>query len=101
MRFIALVGWALAGALFVGNRRLIAQMERLGPPLLPLLPDVQDGYRVKLSCPVCNWTATATGADREAAIEIGTAYIEAHNQLMGHILEGTPKTGYFRGEPLN
>lgn len=58
-------------------------------------------YRVRLSCPVCDWLDTVVREDRASAIAEGNRRILAHTTDAGHRLSGEPHSGYFRGEPLN
>lgn len=102
---VALTGWLVAGTVFIRYRRLQRTSQNIVAESIRVVSEAQavmaDVYRVKLSCPVCDWTDVVVRETRVAAMAEGNARIFTHNLTMDHQLSGTPRPGYFRGEPLN
>jgi hypothetical protein len=108
----SLAGWllgltacAVAGGVIIRYRQLARTSRAIVTESAQLLEQVtemsRDVYRVKLSCPVCEWTDVVVRENRPIAIEEGNRRIVEHNSVEGHLLSGAPRAGYFRGEPLN
>lgn len=102
---VALGGWFTAGALLFRYRRLQRTSQSIITESVRVVSEAQavmaDVYRVKLSCPACDWTDVVVRETRAAAMAEGNARIFTHNVAMDHQLSGVPRPGYFRGEPLN
>jgi hypothetical protein len=81
---------------------LLDQAQAAWAELMTQLEEVmRDTYRIKLSCPVCDWTDVVVRENRDAALLEGNDRIAKHNIAMGHQLSGAPRPGYYRGEPVN
>jgi len=101
----ALAGWAVAGYVFVRYRTATRAGSQIAAEAMRVVEEARDiakdVYRVKLSCPVCEWTDLVVRETRASSMEEGNRRIALHNEIEGHLLSGTPRSGYFRGEPLN
>jgi hypothetical protein len=100
-----LASWAVSGYLYVRYRQLHRTAQGIADDAARLMTEAteftRDTYRVKLSCPVCEWTDLVVRETRVAAMDEGNRRIAAHNEEEGHLLSGSPRPGYFRGEPVN
>ena len=100
-----LAGWAVAGYLYVRYRAATREGSKIAAEAMRVVEEARDiakdVYRVKLSCPVCDWTDLVIRENRLSAMGEGNRRIAVHNEDEGHLLSGTPRSGYFRGEPLN
>lgn len=98
-------GWLVAGYLWYRDQRRqehVVKLLALADQAVAEAAALAEGiYRIRLSCPVCDWTATVVRETREAGLAAGQEQISAHNLEAGHALSGTPRTGYYKGEPLN
>lgn len=102
---LALTGWCSATyfmwRIHKQNVLFLTATSAIAATLAEANELLESVYRVRLSCPACDWTDTVVRESRDAAILEGNNRISTHNEEMGHILTGEPKTGYFKGEPLN
>lgn len=103
---VALSGWVLAGLLLARHRAVMRKATAMVEYATAVLREanslITDVYRVKLSCPECDWVDVVVREDREAALAEGNRRIFTHNADAGHPFTGQmPRPGYFRGEPLN
>jgi hypothetical protein len=92
-----LSGWLVAGALYIRYQTARRKGEEIAQEALRVVQEAQDiakdVYRVKLSCPVCDWVDLVVREDRVTAMEEGNRRIATHNEIEGHLLSGRPRSG--------
>jgi len=102
---IAITGWIAAGIQSyraIHLSRVLAETIRATDEVLATVGAIMESiYRVRLSCPICDWDDVVVRETRDLAVIEGERRITVHNEHAGHQLTGQPKPGYYRGEPLN
>ena len=100
-------GYVLAALAILGwrhwNIKVAEILEQANTLVKEANQNLTAPVRVKLTCPWCDWEETVVQVGMEAAVEAGNERIKLHNAEVGHmVISGKkPRTGYYKGSPLN